>query len=449
VLAPTGDGAQPGSAVVRGVLRAEWALLRRAGELFPWTPLGLVIAAAAYVALDRLARAQLDLVWLVVAYGGFALVALGPLAVLPVALFIQLKARRIPPGHALLFETGVASETGFSLPSPLWLPLVQLSWDWVTPLAQQVDQQRARGRLRERVVLAERGRFERIERRIAISDVFGLSRIALRVRSEQALDVLPRLGGLRHLPALQALASGDSLPHPMGLQEGDRLELRRYGTSDPARYIHWKVLARTRKLMVRTPERALSIARRTAAFLIAGQGDDPSAAAARLALERHLLGSDWVFGTDLQLGGVERVDAALDALMRSREVGAERAGAGLSGFVQAAEQKGPVSLVVFAPSRPGPWLERAALAARRKRLHAVIAVDGVHQTRPASWWRRLLAFSSPPAGTPAADLERVVRVLSEAGASVSVLDRATGQALGAAHRQAMARLELAAARVAP
>jgi hypothetical protein len=242
---------------------------------------------------------------------------------------------------------------------------------------------------------------------------------------------------------LQALAAGDAVPHPMGLDDGDRLELRRYGTSDPARYIHWKVLARTRKLMVRTPERALSIARRTAAFLIAGDGDDPSAAAARLALEQRLLGSDWVFGTDLQLGGVDRADAALDALMRSPEIG-DRAGEGLSAFVQTVERSGPVSLVLFAPNRPGAWLERTAAVARRRRLHVVIAIDGVHASARPSWWRRLLAFSSAPPGTFADDLEQVVRALSQAGANVSVLDRGSGRALGAAHRQAMAKLELGA-----
>ena len=84
----------------------------------------------------------------------------------------------------------------------------------------------------------------------------------------------------------------------MGLEDGDRLELRRYTAGDPVRFMHWKVLSRTRKLMVRTPERALSVARRMAAFLIAGERDDASAAAARLALERRLLGSDWLFGTD-------------------------------------------------------------------------------------------------------------------------------------------------------
>jgi hypothetical protein len=38
----------------------------------------------------------------------------------------------------------------------------------------------------------------------------------------------------------------------------------------------------------------------------------------------------------------------------------------------------------------------------------------------------------------------VVRALSEAGATVSVLDRGSGRALGAAHRRALAKLELGA-----
>src|SRR5690349_18704418 len=162
VVAPTGDGAEPAGTVVRGVLRAEGARLRRIGELFPWTPLGVVIAAAAYGALRWLARAQLDLVWLVLAYGGIAAVALGPLVVVPAALFIRTRARRSAPvsdaasalrggaaGH-LLFETGVPSDSGYALPLPLYLPLVQLSWEWLEPAARG-EQRRVRGALHERV----------------------------------------------------------------------------------------------------------------------------------------------------------------------------------------------------------------------------------------------------------------------------------------------------------
>ena len=52
VVAPAGD-TEPAGTVVRGVLRSEWARLRRIGELFPWTPLGLVIAAAGTLFVDR------------------------------------------------------------------------------------------------------------------------------------------------------------------------------------------------------------------------------------------------------------------------------------------------------------------------------------------------------------------------------------------------------------
>src|SRR5262249_51070283 len=156
------------------------------------------------------------------------------------------------------------------------------------------------------------------------------------------------------------------------------LELRRYSAGDPARFIHWKVFARARKLMVRTPERALSVARRAAAFLIAGERDDASAAVARLALERRPLGSDWGFRADAQIAGVTGIPEALDALIRSGGLHAN-AGAGLSAFAENAERKGPVSLVVFAPSRPGPWLERVATAARKRKLRVVIGVDGVYE----------------------------------------------------------------------
>ena len=52
------------------------------------------------------------------------------------------------------------------------------------------------------------------------------------------------------------------------LEDGDRIELRRYVPGDSARFIHWKVFGRTRKLMVRVPERALSRARRTVGVLV-------------------------------------------------------------------------------------------------------------------------------------------------------------------------------------
>lgn len=435
-MPPVGDGPARGGAGWQSMLRAQWARLRRWAELFPVTPLGLLLAAGAYAAVQLLAHAQLDLVWLVVGYVGLGLVLVSPLVVLVVAGWLKLRGPLAPAADALLLETGTWTDTGFRLPSPFYLPLVQLRWEWLAPAGVEVEQRRQAGALCERVCASDRGRFDRIERRLLVSDAFGLSRVAVRLTQTRAVDVLPRLGGLRQLPSLSALASGDAVPHPMGLEDGDRLELRRYTAGDPARFIHWKVLARTGKLMVRTPERALSVARRMAAFLIAGERDDASAAIARLALERRLLGNEWSFGTDDEIAGVSSVGEALAAMMRSSRARG-RGGEGLSAFLQRVEQKGPVSLIVFAPSRPGDWVERVASLARRRKLRVVIGTDGVYDRERPAFFRRLLAFYSAPEGTGLAELDQVLRALGQAGAEVTVLDRGSGRTLGKADRRAL------------
>jgi hypothetical protein len=437
-IAPPAPPAPPGR--MRSLAKIASRGLRRAFELFPWTPLGALLTAGAYLAIEWMARAQLDLVWLVIGYVGLGLALLGPLAVLLSAAWFRWRSPQRQPGEALTLETGTPTDTGFRLASPWYLPLIQLRWEWLVPGEVRVEVRRERGALLERVVAGERGCFEHVERRLRISDPFGLSRVLLRTSQPRAIDVLPRLGGLRFLPSLHALASGDAVPHPLGVEEGDRLELRRYTPGDSARFIHWKVLARSQKLMVRTPERALNYARRTAAFLVAGMDDDPTAAVARLAIERNLLGLDWVFGTDQDLAGTRRVGEALTALMRSTAA-RDRAGEGLSAFVQRIERDGPVSVIVFAPSRPGPWLDRLALVARRRKLRVVIGTDGVHEQerRPrfARWLAGALTVAQRPSGTPARDLERVLRTLGLLGAEVIVLDRGSGRQLGRHDRRAM------------
>ena len=128
-----------------------------------------------------------------------------------------------------------------------------------------------RGRLRGAGDASASRAFTRsVIRRVVVQDAFGLSRIAFQHRQPGPIEVLPHLGGIRRLPVLTSLTGGEEYPHPMGLEDGDRVELRRYVPGDSARFIHWKVFGRTRKLMVRMPERALSRARRTVAYLVAG-----------------------------------------------------------------------------------------------------------------------------------------------------------------------------------
>ena len=405
---------------------------RRAKDLWPLTALGMALAVVALVALVSFGFKKLDLVLLVLGYGGAGLLAISTVVVAASALGLWLQLRRASfRWSTSTLETGAPLPTGFSLPSLWWLPLVQVRWAWVSPGAALAEHAPERGRLRERVTLRERGIFQSITRRIVVQDAFGLSRIAFRHRQPGPIEVLPHLGGIRRLPVLTSLTGGEEYPHPMGLEDGDRVELRRYVPGDSARFIHWKVFGRTRKLMVRVPERALSRARRTVAYLVAGAHDEAAAAAARAAIEEGALGIDWQFAADGSPEATSDRSEALHKVMTSSGFEGP-SGSGMKRFLAEVDPRGPAALVVFAPPSMGGWLDemRSLTMRRYGRVRVVIAVDAVHETDAQSRWRRWLLTPAGSSGVARGDLERVGRVLSRLRCQVVIIDRVSGRVLG-------------------
>lgn len=416
--------------------RVAWRRVRaaagRLAGLWPLTPLGMALLVVASVALFIYGFDKLDLVLLVLGYGAIGLLVLSTLVVLGSALGLRLWLRRAPIRWSTrTFETGVPLPTGFSLPSLWWLPMAQVHWTWVFPPAAVPERSSERGRLRERARFAQRGIFESVRRRIVVQDAFGLSRIAFEHDQEGPLEVLPHLGGMRRLPVLTSLTGGDEYPHPMGLEDGDRVELRRYVPGDSARFIHWKVFGRTRKLMVRMPERSLSRARKTLAYLIAGPQDEASAAAARAAIEEDALGIDWKFGADGAPSATsDRSDAIHKIMISSGFVGSS--GRGLGRFLAEVDPQGPAALVVFAPPTTGPWLDelRSVTMRRYGRVRVVIGVDAVHDSQRQPRWRRWLLRPAQAPGVAREDLERVGRALGKLRCEVVIIDRVSGRVLG-------------------
>ena len=424
----------PTSGRTGGALGWTLARLDRAREWFPLTGLGLAVAGASYLGLSRLAYGQLDLVWLVVGYVGLGLVLLSACVVAATAGGLSLWLRSIAGPGLLQLETGTSVATGFALPGLRWLPLVRLRTEWIRPAGVRCQTRFVHGRLQEFSQASDRGRHERLIRRVVVEDPFGLSRIKLRQLAEGSLEVLPHVGALGRVPVLSSLVSGDALPHPMGLEDGDRLELKRYAAGDPARLIHWKVFGRTRRLMVRMPERALTPARRMAAVQSAGPGDDATAAVARVALENHLLGADFRFGTDLEVGGTSEAGQGVQYVMGSsaaRDLQAQ----GLTPFLEQVERSGPASVLVFAPSVAGAWLDAVAAASSRRPIHVVVGVDGLAEPAARGRLRGFLLHPGSQAdGTPRPQLQEVVTRLERAGCRVTVLDRPSGRPLSATHR---------------
>jgi hypothetical protein len=406
---------------------------RRALDLFPLSAAGLVATAACLVAFLYYGRERLDHILLAAGVIGLALIGLTALVAVIAALLVWRAARRAPSDEPLRAECGHLTPTGFRLPSLRWLPFVDLRWSWVAPAAE-VRPRREGHHLVEQIRPTERDHFSAVERRIEVRDVFGFARVGFRFRQPRAGRFAPWIGGLEQVQVAQGLAGGDQLTHPDGTPTGDFFDMRRYGAGDPIRFILWKVFAKTRDLMVRTPELAMSPDRRTVAYLVAGDGDEPAAGAARVAVDTGALGTSWVLGADGCSDAASSPDEAIDVLARSARAAPDQSGA-LAAFLARLDRGPAARAVVFVPARPGPWIERVAAAARGRsgqpaRVEFIVCTDGIaDRGRRSLWSRAALAPTARVEATAARqeDLVAVVSALHATGASVLVVDRPAGR----------------------
>ena len=419
---------------------------RAAHNLFPFTLLGLVVLPSAGAATWFLGFKQLDLVVLAMGTAALAVGALALVLVVATSIVIALALRRARKGEGLRLECGVPAPSGFAMSSLWFLPLVDVRWNWVTPRAR-VDLRKKRGRQHETVTAQRRGFVETVARRIEIADAFRLTKIVLDVSEPRRVRALPSMGALKQVNVLRSLASGDDHYDPMGQPEGDRSDLRAYVPGDPVRFILWRVFAKTRQIVVRTPERAVSVARRAYAYLVVDDADEPAAGVARVAIESGTLGSDWAFGADGCDDVAETRARAAELLAESAHCPEARRGAGLTAFLQR-HASGASRVVVFVPAAPGPWLARVVSAAHARGqsrtygppMEFIVCTDGIVPRMKKSLQSRLVvddANEKKPADEPSPEdawtrtdegqLEAVIAALSATRARVRLVDRRAGR----------------------
>lgn len=429
--------------MAEGRWTARWRGVR---GIFPLTGGGLLVGLLGLWAVWRMGFGSQDLILLLVGGVGLLLLAWSLLGTVLGAARLALALRREASSSAaaagpLEAECGRPVRLEFSVPSLWWLPFIALTWTWVHPPVEVVLRDQG-GRRHERVTPRRRGVYDAIVRELEVGDVFGLAAIRFRHTQAAALRVLPATGALRDVRVVRGLAGGDALSHPDGEPVGERVDMRRYGEGDPIRYVLWKVYARTREVMVRTPERSFSPSRQTVAYLVSGEGDPPAAGAARVAVESGAMGGDWLLGADGAGQIADAPAAALELILRSAASPAAAAGEGLARFLDAAEVGSGRRAMVFVPARPGPWMARVLAAAgpsdpsQPGRLEFMVCVDGLQ--RPATAARAVRArlgrwlLRPPPAPSgdvaPAAweDLQEVLRTLGQSGSRISIVDRAAG-----------------------
>lgn len=415
----------------------------RVRDVFPLTARGVLVLASTGLALWLYGFQALDGVWYVAGVGLIGLCVVSLVSVLLAATRMRVWLSRSLPrsgSERIYTETGRPVLTGFRVPRLRYWVFVEVRLEWLLPADGRVHEDVEGGFVAERVAFEDHAEVTQAMRKIVVRDVFGLASLSLRHRDAVDFAVLPHAGGLRSLPLLRSLTGGDDVPHPLGIAQGDRLELRRYAPGDPARFIHWKVFARTQKLVVRMPERALSRAHRVAAYLVCGEQDGASAAAARVALEEAAFGADYCFGADGSPKPARSVEPSMSAIRRSS---AERSHSGrdLTAFVKEVEREGPASFVVFVPPNLGPAVEavRQALGRNAHPTRVVIGVDALAPDGQRSMWSRLTLKDSGKVRVSTAQLREVIAAYRRLPCEVVVLDRASGRAMGEAHLQHAAR----------
>ena len=221
--------------------------------------------------------------------------------------------------------------------------------------------------------------------------------------------------------------NGDDMGHPLGSPRGDLLEMRAYAPGDPLKQILWKVYARTGRLLVRVPEKAIKPCERTMAYFVAGKDDEATAGIARKVLETGMLGADFLFGADGEEVATTSVDEAIHQIVRSVNAKSMHA-ASLDDFLATGETQGIHACTLFIPAQPGPWLSRAArvLAEHAGPFRALVGVDGTKTRIRERWLTHLLFRRRPTTGSDMHAVCKVIETLRNAGADVTVVDRLTG-----------------------
>ncbi len=435
---------------MRRALQRVRAVVRRVLDLFPFTALGLLVLGASAYSLFEVGLKRADLILLIIGAMGLGMGAIALLATSFTALGLWLQLRKVGGGDKLGMECGFSTRSGFSVSTLWFIPFVKLGWSWLNPVAV-VELKKHNRRFHEVVTPTRRGLCDEVVRKVDIGDAFGLTKISFRMREERDVRFYPSVGNLRKMDVVRSIASGEDMPHPGGQPEGERADLRRYNPGDPVRFILWKVFAKTREIVIRTPERAIAPARQTCAYLVAGAGDEAAAGAARVAIEAGSLGTQWVLGADGADEPAKHKIQALEVLARSGNCDDEQAGAGLSRFLQKHAATGGARVVVFVPPKPGPWLEKVMAAAKARSsptrgspVEFVVCMDGMIKSPKTSWLGNIaLDAATPENAQPgmvlakSTDVSSVINTLAATRSNVVLIDRRAGRVFGEGHRRAL------------
>ena len=245
-------------------------------------------------------------------------IAVMTLLVLLETWYVRRWSLSLPALSVQELEVGQEALSGLKVPLIGPTALVHRQVRWRQPEVHLHELISTGAGLEELISLRRRGRVSEVERTLSVEDIFGFCKVSWVWRQPAELTVLPRSVTISATP-LQQLQEGEELYDPDGHPEGDLVELRRYQEGDPLKLVMWRLYARSGQLMVRSPERALSLKKDLVAYVLAHPSDEPSASTVRAYLERGLFGERFELFADGCSGSAESPSEVLDHLLASAD----------------------------------------------------------------------------------------------------------------------------------
>jgi len=404
-------------------------MIQKLAGIFPLTSWGLLFLILCAVAFFYFGVARLDLIYLSAGIFWAAMLALLVLWV----MFVSHRARkRFMATGSLPFvrmTAGYPASTGYRIPFPLWTPFITISLAWKEPAEVMVELERNGNVLAETDTAKRRCFLDGITRVIEIGDVFGFTRMRWEEHEQLSVQVLPDYGKPCQVNRLLSQFRGEDISHPEGAPEGDRIEIRQYGSGDSFKSIIWKIYAQNRKLYVRVPERAIAMSPRIAAYMVSGRGDEPSASLARVLLEQRMFGKEWLFGADGSPVAATEPEEALRALSRSGNMKKLDSG-NLKSFLHYSRSKGVASCTLFLPPDISSWKDALRDAGDSGvKLNYIIVMECL-SPELHGYGERIREFFSEPESTGAtrgSELPSLLKSLPATTGSVVLVDRKTGK----------------------